>query len=339
MKSSKRKVLIKIGIFVFALIFTGMLLGPKGSKKGNVKVFADDVTVENSTEEFSELLYEDKTEESTELPSEETTETNSENTTQEITTSSQSIKETTEKNSKKKPVKKKKGGKWKIKKGCVYYIRPNGKKTKGFVKIKKKKYYFDKKGVQHNGWQKVGKNYYYFKNKNGKKGFMVTSKKINGIKLKKNGKAKLTAYAKKKLNVLIKAQKIVEKCTKPTMKRYTKLKKVYQYALKHFRFQGSPTFHYSSDWDMRYALQMFDQGHGACYAYGGAFAYLANAVGYNDAYIVSSGGHGWAQVKGNVFDVSWERADSHSYFDMDYSYSGIGGRPNYAKNRKYMKRI
>lgn len=355
------KISSKIKEYIVIMVVIGMVFGADISQSGSAKIYADDIAVEVSTEHIDEnateeivtvgTITEEKTTEknpedvtenySEEITEKQTTEPITEKQTTEVTTvKEQTTKNKQEKKQKKKQIKKKKPeGKWKTKKGYVYYIRPNKKKTKGFIKIKNKKYYFDKKGIQKNGWQKIGGNYYFFKEDGGKKGYMVTSKKINGIKLKKNGRAKLTAYAKKKLNPLIKAQKIIEKCTKPTMKKYTKLKKVYQYALKNFQFRGSPTFHYSSDWDIRYALQMFDDGHGACYAYGGAFAYLANAVGYHDSYIVSSGGHGWAQAKGHVFDVSWENADSHSYFDMDYSYSGIGGRPNYAKNKKYMKRI
>lgn len=229
---------------------------------------------------------------------------------------------------------------WKTKKSCIYYYDAKGKKVTGLKKISGKYYYFDKKGIQRTGWQKIKGNYYFFKIENGKKGYMVKSKKVNGITLKKDGKAKLTTSAKSKLNVMIKANKIVEKATKPTMSKSQKLRKCFDYSTTKFKYRGSPTFHKTKHWEQNYALDMFDDGHGSCYAYGAAFAFLANAVGYQDVYVVSSGGHGWAEVKGKVYDPSWEITDkSHSYYGVDYKLSGVDGRPNYKKARTYVVKL
>lgn len=230
--------------------------------------------------------------------------------------------------------------KWVAKNSRFYYYNSKGKRTKGLRQIKGKYYYFDKKGVQHTGWQKIRGNYYFFKNANGKKGYMVTSAKVNHVTLKKDGKAKLTNDSRANLNVLIKANKIVEKATKPAMTKEQKLKKCFDYSLKNFRYRGSPSFYYSSHWERKYALDMFDRGHGSCYSYGAAFAYLANAIGYKDAYAISSGGHGWAEVQGKVYDPSWALVDRrYSYYGVSYSLSGVGGRPGYRRAIKYRVNI
>lgn len=53
-------------------------------------------------------------------------------------------------------------------KGKTYYIDSNGKKHKGWLTLKGKKYYFNKKnGVQVKGWLKIGKKTYYFTSKAG----------------------------------------------------------------------------------------------------------------------------------------------------------------------------
>ena len=76
-----------------------------------------------------------------------------------------------------------------------------------------------------------------------------------------------------------------------------------------------------------------------CFGFGCAFAYLANAVGYR-AYAVSSGGHGWAEVDGRVYDPVWakESGKINLYCGMNYNVTGPV-IPYYKGNRLYVKRI
>ena len=46
----------------------------------------------------------------------------------------------------------------------------------------------------------------------------------------------------------------------------------------------------------------FRGGRGDCVSYAAAFAYLANAVGMKKVYVICSGGHGWAEIGGKVYD-------------------------------------
>lgn len=124
------------------------------------------------------------------------------------------------------------------------------------------------------------------------------------------------------------------------MKKPEKLKKTFNYLLKHYKYHGSPVFIHTPHWELDYALQMFNKKHGSCYAYGAAFAFLANAVGYNNCYAISSGGHGWTEVNGKVYDPSWCLVDqNHSYYALNYYLSGIAGRPDYKIARKYVVKI
>ena len=230
-------------------------------------------------------------------------------------------------------------GEWKTKNNSVYYY-VNGKKATGIQKIGTKYYYFDSKGIQRTGWQKTGNSYYFFRISNGRKGYMAVSKSVNGITLGKSGKALLTADNSEKLDALVKATRIVEKATDPVMAKNEKLRKTFDYLLSHYKYRGSPVFNHTAHWETDYALQMFDEGHGSCYAYGAAFAFLANAVGYKECYAISSGGHGWAEVDGKVYDPSWCLVDrKHSYFAVSYDLSGVEGRPGYKNARKYVVKI
>lgn len=69
-------------------------------------------------------------------------------------------------------------------------------------------------------------------------------------------------------------------------------------------------------------------------------AFLADAVGYENCYAISSGGHGWAEIEGRVYDISWDLVDrKHNYYALSYELSGVDGRPNYKNARKYVKKI
>ena len=75
-------------------------------------------------------------------------------------------------------------------------------------------------------------------------------------------------------------------------------------------------------------------------SYAAAFAYLANAVGMKKVYVICSGGHGWAEIGGKVYDPDWALVSSvDSYFAMSYDLSGVNGRPMYRGNRLYVKKI
>lgn len=236
------------------------------------------------------------------------------------------------------------GGAWKTKKQNYYYRTAQGKKLTGLKEVDGKTYYFDQKGIQRTGWQKVKGEYYFFAIANGKKGCMVTGRKVNGVTLRRSGKAKLTADSRSKLDVMVKANRFVEGCTRPGMKKSEKLKRAFTYSIKEFAYCSSPKYGrrsgWKGHWERKYALEMFDKGGGDCYAYGASFAFLANACGYKNCCAVSSGGHGWAEVDGKVYDPSWAIVDKrHNYFGMSYSLSGRGGRPGYRRNRLYVVKI
>ena len=225
--------------------------------------------------------------------------------------------------------------------GNVYYYDKAGKRVTGLVTIKGKKYYFDSKGVQQNGWQKIKGNYYFFRIKNGAQAYMVTSGKVNQISLAKNGKARYNSQELRKLNVMVYANQQMRQITKRNMSMPEKLWICFQKAVSYNYGGAGNDFAYRSaaaNWDVGYAEDMFYRGRGNCFAFASAFAYLANAVGY-EASVVSSGGHGWAEIKGKVCDPDWAKVTKNIklYYRMDYNLSGINGIPRYKNNRAYVK--
>ena len=226
---------------------------------------------------------------------------------------------------------------WVRKNGYMYYYGSLGKKLKGMQKIGKKKYLFDQKGRQKTGWQKVGKSYYFFQMKNGKKGYMVCSKTVNQIPLRKNGKAASTGT---RMALLWKCSQIVESHTKPTWSVSKKMSTIWHWFQSNIGYAGY-SFHLSGDWDVYYATLCFSKGWASCEGLGCAWAFLANACGAGNCYSVSDTGHGWAEVDGLVYDPACARYDGHrdDYYAMSMSMSGVGGRPNYGRNGAYKKRV
>ncbi|MCD8015846.1 MAG: hypothetical protein LUG99_22350 [Lachnospiraceae bacterium] len=237
---------------------------------------------------------------------------------------------------------KKKSGKvskwYTAKSGNVYYYDENGKKLKGGkYKINGKYYYFDSKGIQRTGWQKIGSSYYYFRIAKRKNGYMVTSKTINGITIKKNGKAKMNSYSKRKLPILYKANVLMRSLTKNSDTKSQKLRKVYEYTRSYYRYASLGSFVGGNNWDMYYAEKVLVSGSikADCYTFASVFAYLANAVGYK-VNVVSSGWHGWAEIGNKFYDPSWSRSDtSKDYCGITYGTQG-NFLLNYQNSRKYV---
>ena len=236
---------------------------------------------------------------------------------------------------------KKKTGKWVRKKGYYYYYDENGKKLKnGIHEIGKKKYYFDRKGRQRTGWRKIKGHAYFFRYENGKGGYMVTGRKVDGIRLKKSGRAAPKgSRARKKLPVLLEIQKQVDGVVKPAMKSSKKLKKCFEYVKNHYGRWVIPELgHSAGDWDLEYVSYMLKYGHGDCYCFGATFAYYANALGFKNVLTVNDDGHGWTEIGGKVYDSHWAAViGSDKCYAVPDSLSGRDGRPNWAKYRLYSR--
>lgn len=233
-------------------------------------------------------------------------------------------------------------GTWKTSKGRHYYYNARGKKIKGKVKIGSRYYFFDKNGIQRYGWKKIKNNYYFFRISTGTTGaYMLTSTTINGIALDASGRASKSGSNLRKLKLMTEANKIVEKISRPGMNKMQRLRASFDYVKKQYTYYCWREFRNTQDWEKDFAEDMFFRGgRGDCVSYAAAFAYLANAVGMKKVYVICSGGHGWAEIGGKVYDPDWALVSSvDSYFAMSYDLSGVNGRPMYRGNRLYVKKI
>jgi hypothetical protein len=218
----------------------------------------------------------------------------------------------------------KKTGKFVTEKGKKYYVDENGKKVKGkFYKIKGKTYYFAKNGVMQTGWIKKGKNYYYLDRETG---VMKTGCKVDGIKIKKDGKAKKTSYSKKKIETMITARKVMNQVTKTTDTKSQKLKKVFDWVLKHpyKRYRILAQAKQKEGWEMEYANDEFKKGKGCCVSEASALAFLAHECGYKNVYICDDTGHAWVEINGRVYDTLFAEAKNYNkYYNSSYKTAGL----------------
>ena len=231
---------------------------------------------------------------------------------------------------------------WRTVKGRHYLYNKKGKKCTGITRFKNRWFYFDSKGVERSGWQQVGNDYYFFRISPKRKcAYMLTATKVNGIPLDSRGRARKSGSNLRKLKLLVTANKTMQQITTPDMTKSQKLRACFDYVRDHYRYFSWRNFVPKPDWEMDFAEDMFYRGgRGDCFSYGAAFAYLANAVGMKNVYAISSGGHGWAEIGGKIYDPDWalvSKADS--YFAMSYDLSGINGRPLYKTSRAYAAKI
>ena len=108
----------------------------------------------------------------------------------------------------------------------------------------------------------------------------------------------------------------IAKCTTSTMTKDEKLKAAFDYIRENY-LEGVPHDppYREADWPIVCANDLFVYGKGDCYSYGAAFAYMAKAIGCSDVYACNSGGHGWAEAEGKMYDPEWSmHSDKYSYF-------------------------
>ena len=133
-----------------------------------------------------------------------------------------------------------------------------------------------------------------------------------------NGKA--LEVKTEKDETLFNALKIMTKVTKTTMSKSEKLRACWNHLTSDYG-ENNPRIpdYYGEGWVEMYANDIFVGGTGNCFSYGAAFAYLAKACGYSRCYACNSGGHGWAEVEGLIYDPEWSMHNSgYTYYGMSY---------------------
>lgn len=206
------------------------------------------------------------------------------------------------------------------KKGYSYYKYKGGKLAKKkFITIGKKTYYFNKKGIMEKGWLEKGGEYYYFDRNTGVR---KSQCKVDGIYIKKDGTAKQTDYAKSKIETMITAKHIMQENTKVTDSKQQKLKKVFNWVLKHpyKRYRTLRSAKGKKGWEMVFANDVYKKGNGCCVSEASAFAFLAHECGYKEVYICDDTGHAWTEINARVYDTLFAEAKNYKkYYNSSYS--------------------
>ena len=213
-----------------------------------------------------------------------------------------------------------------------YYYVENGRYTKGFTGLTKSAHaegnYYAKNSKYNpsfTGIAKIqGKDEYCY---------------IKKGKVDKNSRLALTQDGKQWLvlesevievktesdKTLYRAFKYIDKVTSPGMTRDEKRKTIFTFMLSYANLPEYnpriPHYH-GDDWPIIYANDVFVNNGGNCISFGAAFAYMGKALGYKDVYACHSGGHGWAELEGLIYDPEWARHgqyDAFAYYGTTYS--------------------
>ncbi len=115
------------------------------------------------------------------------------------------------------------------------------------------------------------------------------------------------------------ARDAVRKCTRKGMTMEEKLYASFHY-LKDNYLEGVRRDTYTGpDWPVVYAKDLLIDGKGDCFSFGASFAFMAKAIGYEEVYACNSGGHGWTEIDGKLYDPEWAtHSDKYSYYGMSY---------------------
>ena len=200
----------------------------------------------------------------------------------------------------------------------------------------------DKTGADQNGWVESNGVYFYYIDGVLQKNTVVGSDAEGYFYVGANG-AKDVGYCNavtvgdKKWNViegsatpvenewdetLYTALTYVGQCTDSSMSREKKLRAAFDYIKRDDVFlegvpdrDGDP--YYELNWPVVCANELLTDGMGDCYSYGAAFAFIGKAVGYDECYACTTGGHGWAIIDGKAYDPEW---DMHH---QEYNHFGV----------------
>ena len=197
----------------------------------------------------------------------------------------------------------------------------NGRvRQQGYVTEGGKTYYYDTNGnLKKNGIVGDSKSGYRYADKNG-----VVDKTYQGALTQggtkwivENGKA-YKAVSEHDVT-LYRAFKAVEECTTPSMTKAQKLKAAFKYIQGMRECNPRIPHNHDKGWELVYANDVFVDRCGNCMSYGAAMAFMGRAIGYKDTYACNSGGHGWAEIEGLVYDPEWSiHYHSYSYYGMTY---------------------
>ena len=186
-------------------------------------------------------------------------------------------------------------------------------------------FYGDEGGVAHTGWLDLkGKKYWMDSN-----GVMATGvRTIDGKRYVFSPSGAYTRVSAAHAATFDRALKELEKCTNSSMTKEQKLRAAFNHIRDDFREYNPRIPHMKSvGWETVYADDIFVRRGGNCLSCAAAMAFMAKAAGYENVYACNSGGHGWAEVDGLVYDPEWTRHNAGNYFARPYSQSG---GPSYA---------
>ena len=191
----------------------------------------------------------------------------------------------------------------------------------GYQTINGYRYYYQNGVLQKNGIVGNSRDGYSYADKNGR---IDTSYRgavsSNGADwIVQNGKATKVATAADRN--LFNAFKLLARITTSNMSNEQKLRASFNYIRDNYPEKNPRIPHYHGmDWPVIYANDILANGTGNCFSVGAALCYMAKAIGYTNVYACSSGGHGWAEINGLVYDAEWARHRFHSsYYALSYN--------------------
>ena len=221
-------------------------------------------------------------------------------------------------------------GRWDTVKGEKYYYGSDGKMYKnGVFNIKNEYYCFAKNGVMLTGWQKIKGDYYLFDRLDGKRQANCT---VDGIKIKKDGKAAVNDWSLEKIKTMMTAHKFMLEQTKPTDSMEEKRLKVFNWILTfpYRRFRLLNQMYEQQGWEMTFANDIFERKMGCCVSTASAVAFLFREIGYTDVYVCHDTGHSWAAIGDRLFDPVFAKGkdfnSNYNAIPSDYRINPYGKR-------------
>jgi hypothetical protein len=195
-----------------------------------------------------------------------------------------------------------------------FYLEPEtGRMKTGWLEHRGKWYYFGDDGRMHVGWLDWKGKKYLFK----ESGEMAAGEVAiyDGKKYAFSGKGDWLGDKRESfLDAYAKAAVYVKQYTDDSMTDMQKLRVCYD-LFGTFTEKNPWIPHYKGeDWVEVYANDCLKTRVSNCMGYGASLGLMARVIGFDDVYCCNSGGHGWAEIGGLVYDPEWTLHHQGNFF-------------------------
>ena len=212
--------------------------------------------------------------------------------------------------------------------GRTRYINASGQEETGLIDTEQGLYYVPEDGYLIKGWNSCNDRFFYV----GGDGRILSDAEVIPYRVDRDGMLVRNEDGQERdAGIGRVVEPIILSLTDSGMTKEQQLRACYNYVLSHTAYKRTYEMPEGRDWTRLYAMDALVYGQGNCFRYAAAFAYLADAVGYEARICTGQisarrGGttpHGWVEILTDngwiICDPDMQDATGGDYYMKSFS--------------------